>query len=111
MHSLAVWRWLLMRVSAMVLAVAVVVHLATIIYAIQGGLSAEEILSRTRGSIAWHMFYVVFVLAAAVHAAIGLQNVIREHTAWRGTSLAVVSAALVVALSWGGIYSLKGLFS
>jgi fumarate reductase subunit D len=52
-----------------VLAVCVLVHLATIIYAVQGGLTAAEILGRTRGNHAWLAFYTVFVLAVSVHSA------------------------------------------
>ena len=66
--------WVAQRATAVVLAVCVVVHLATIIYAVRGGLTAAEILARTRGSIAWGAFYSVFVLAAAIHAPIGLRN-------------------------------------
>ena len=44
---------MLQRLSAMVLAPLVVVHLGTMIYAIQDGLSAAEILSRTKGSYFW----------------------------------------------------------
>ena len=64
--------WLAQRASAAVLALCVVVHLATMIYAIRGGLSAGEILSRTRGNGGWLAFYSVFVLMVAVHAPIGL---------------------------------------
>ena len=34
----------------------------------RGGLSAAEILERTRGSVGWAAFYALFVLAVAVHA-------------------------------------------
>ena len=40
--------WTAQRISAAVLAVCVVVHLVTIIYAVRNGLSAAEILDRTR---------------------------------------------------------------
>ena len=43
-------RWYWQRISAMVLALCVVVHLAVMIYAVRGGLSGAEILARTRGS-------------------------------------------------------------
>ena len=56
----------------MVLALCVLVHLATLIYAVRGGLSAAEILGRTHGSSGWASFYALFVLAVAVHAPIGL---------------------------------------
>lgn len=72
--------WLAQRASAMVLALAVVVHLATIIGAVQGGLSAAEIVSRLQGHGGWLAFYLCFVIAAAVHAPLGLRNVLREWT-------------------------------
>ncbi|MCH7570046.1 MAG: hypothetical protein IH919_05675 [Deltaproteobacteria bacterium] len=52
----------------MVLAPLVLVHIVTVIYAIRGGLSAAEILSRTQGSLFWGGLYGLFVLAAALPA-------------------------------------------
>ena len=72
--------FLAQRVSAMVLAPLVLIHLGLIVYAIQGGLSAAEILGRTQGSSLWAAFYGAFVLAASVHAPIGLRNVLAEWT-------------------------------
>jgi len=69
-----------------VLAACVLVHLATIIYAVRGGLSAAEILGRTRGNVAWFTFYSIFVLGVAVHAPIGLRSVFIEWLGWRGKS-------------------------
>jgi fumarate reductase subunit C len=73
--------FLVQRLSALVLAPLVIVHLGLVIYAIRGGLSAEEILSRTQGSAGWLAFYALFVVAASVHAPIGLRNVLSEWTA------------------------------
>ena len=78
--------WVAQRATAVVLAACVAVHLATIIYAVQGGLSAAEILSRTRGNTGWLAFYSVFVVAVAVHAPIGLRAVLSEWLGWRGGS-------------------------
>ena len=44
------WDW--QRISAMVLALCVAIHLVTIVYAVRGGLSAAEILARTQGKLA-----------------------------------------------------------
>jgi fumarate reductase subunit C len=55
--------WVAQRASAVVLALCVAVHLATIIYATRGGISAAEILGRTRGNTGWFAFYSLFVLA------------------------------------------------
>ena len=68
------------RVSAMLLAPLVIVHLILILLAVRNGLSAEEILGRTRGNLFWAVFYSVFVIAAAVHAPIGVRNVLLEWT-------------------------------
>jgi fumarate reductase subunit C len=94
--------WGAQRISAMLLALCVVVHLATIIYAVRNGLSAAEILDRTRGSIAWGGFYCLFVAAVAVHAPIGLRNVLEETFGWRGrgADLAMLIVGLALA-TWG----------
>ncbi|MEM7170373.1 MAG: succinate dehydrogenase [Pseudomonadota bacterium] len=86
-HARAALYFLLQRLSAAVLAPLVLVHLGLILYAIEGGLTAEEILGRTRGSWGWGIFYGLFVVAAAVHAPLGLRNMVREWTGWRGPSL------------------------
>ena len=78
--------FLLQRVSAAFLAFAVAVHLATILYAIRGGLTAGEILARTHGNALYLAFYSLFVIAAAVHAPIGLRNVLREWFGWKGVT-------------------------
>ena len=70
--------WLAQRVSAMLLALCIIVHLATMIYAVRGGLSAAEILGRTHGNYAWFAFYSLFVFSVAVHAPIGLRTIIGE---------------------------------
>ena len=67
--------WVVQRATAVVLAACVLAHLVTIVYAVRGGLSAAEILGRTRGSWAWGTFYAAFVIAASVHGAIGLRAV------------------------------------
>ena len=90
--------FLVQRVSAMVLAFAVSVHLLTILYAVRGGLTAAEILARTRDNGWFLAFYMVFVVAVAIHAPIGLRNILREWTAWRGRSLDVVLAAFALLL-------------
>ncbi len=76
--------WLAQRASAAVLALCVVAHLVTMIYAVRGGLTAAEILARTQGSVAWFAFYSLFVLAIVVHVPIGLRAVLGEWLGWRG---------------------------
>jgi fumarate reductase subunit C len=56
----------------------VLVHIAVIFYATHQGLTAADILSRTRGSIAWASYYGIFVAAASIHASIGVRNILNE---------------------------------
>lgn len=104
-RRLELWLFILQRGSAMVLAPLVLVHLVTIVVAVRGGLSADEILSRTEGSVGWMLFYGVFVLAAAVHAPIGVRTVVREMTAWRGRSLDAAAVLFGAVLLWLGFHA------
>jgi fumarate reductase subunit C len=103
--------WIAQRASAAVLALCVLVHLATVIYAAQGGLTAAEILSRTRGNAAWLGFYSVFVLASAVHAPIGLRTVFSEWLGWRGASRDAALVALALLLAWMGLRAAIAVFA
>jgi fumarate reductase subunit C len=86
------------------------VHLATIIYAVQGGLTAAEILGRTRGSYAWLAFYSVFVLAVSVHAPIGLRAICGEWLRWRGVSRDVALLLLAASIAWMGMRAVFAVF-
>lgn len=100
--------WGAQRASAVVLALCVLVHLVTIIYAVRSGLSAAEILARTSGSIGWAAFYAIFVAAVAVHAPIGLRNVLSEAFHWRGRGFEFLMIALGVILAlwgWRAVYA------
>ena len=90
--------FILQRISALVLGPLVLVHLGLILYAIRGGLSAAEILGRTSGSTLWAVFYGAFVVAAAVHAPIGVRNVLSEWTPLRPILIDGFCAALAIAL-------------
>jgi fumarate reductase subunit C len=90
-------RYILQRGSALILAPLVLAHLVVIFYATSRGLSAESILGRTKGSLGWGAFYGVFVLAAALHGAIGLRNVFAE---WGPDALKQNSGLLSLIL-WG----------
>ena len=70
--------FLAQRISALIMAPLVLLHLAVMVIAVRNGLTAEEILSRTRGSLLWGAVYGLFVVAVSVHAAIGLRNIAVE---------------------------------
>ena len=72
--------FLAQRLTAMILGPLVLIHLGLILVAIRHGLTAAEILGRTQGSVGWALFYGLFVFCVAIHAPIGLRNILREWT-------------------------------
>lgn len=108
---LQVGLWFAQRVSGALLGLFVLVHLATMIYAVHGGLSAAEILGRTRGNLPWATFYTLFVVAVAVHAPIGLRNVLAETFGWRGRALDIAVVALALALLVLGLRAAWAVFA
>jgi fumarate reductase subunit C len=99
------------RASAAVLAIAVTVHLATIIHAARAGMTAADVLARTHGNVAFLTVYAIFVLAVAIHAPIGLRNVLREWTPWRGRSLDIALGAVAVLLLVLGLRAAIAVFT
>ena len=88
------------RITAALLVPMLLVHLAVMFYATHRGISAAEILSRTRGSVAWGLFYSVFAVTISIHASIGLRNILSEWTPLpeRRVDACVVFFGLVLAL-------------
>jgi fumarate reductase subunit C len=101
-------RWYTQRISAMVLAVLVLAHLATMVYAVRGGLSGQEILARTQGNAWVAAYYAVFVLACAVHVPTGLANIAVEWARWpaaRALWFARGFALLILLTGWRAVYA------
>jgi fumarate reductase subunit C len=103
------WRFVLQRGSAAVLAACVLVHLATIIYAVRHGLTSEAIVARMHASAAWPAFYTVFVVAVAIHAPLGLRAIAEEWLRLRGRGTDTALAALALLLLGGGLYAVHSL--
>ena len=105
------WLWFAQRASAALLGFFVLVHLATMIYAVRNGLSAGEILARTRGNTPWMLFYALFVLSVAVHLPIGLRNILAETFAWRGRFLELTVLAIGVFLLLFGLRAVWAVYA
>jgi fumarate reductase subunit C len=95
--------YILQRACAAVMAPLVLAHLGVIFYATSRDLSAAEILGRTRGSVGWGLFYALFVLAAAIHGAIGVRVVASEWTSLEPWRLNLLTWGLGVALAALGL--------
>ena len=99
---LYVWQ----RATAAIMAPLVLTHIAVIFYATRQGVSGADILARTRGSIAWGLFYGLFVLAISIHASIGVRNVLAEWSplSERGAgACAIILGSLLALLGMRGV--------
>lgn len=95
--------WFAQRLTAAILAFCVLVHLVTMIYAVRSGLSAAQILGRTRGNYAWGAFYATFVVAVAIHAVIGLRAIAAEWLSFKGAAANAVMILIGLALTALGL--------
>ena len=95
---LGVRLYLWQRLSALVMVPLVAGHLAVMMVAVRDGLTAAEILSRTQGSLAWGLFYGLFVIAVSIHAAIGVRVIAHETLKVSGGTLTVLTWALGLGL-------------
>jgi len=102
--------WAIQRITAAFLGFAVLVHLITIMLAVRGGLSAAEILGRTRGAELWFGFYALFALCAGLHGAIGLRNIAGEWLGWRGRGVDALWLAIGVLTALFGMRAAWGLY-
>jgi len=96
-------RWYWQRISAIALTLCVLAHLGMIVYAVHSGLSGAALLARTRGNLAFGVFYVVFVAACAVHVPLGLACVAEEWLGWAPRVASAVARALMGILAALGL--------
>ena len=104
------WLWLAQRVSAVVLAGCIVVHLITMIIAMQGGLSTAEIAGRIGGNSGWLVFYGLFIVAVSVHAPIGLRAVLMEATGLGAKRIGLLTSLFGLFILVLGFRTITGLY-
>ncbi|MCG8623841.1 MAG: succinate dehydrogenase [Proteobacteria bacterium] len=105
------WLYALQRLTAILMLPMVVAHLATILYASSTGLTAEAILARTQSSPWIAVFYASFVVAASIHAPLGIRMILIE---WGRASrrlaggVAVLLCIVFLSLGMRGVFALTG---
>ena len=100
--------YLLQRASAVLMVPLIIGHLAVIFWATRQGISAADILGRTRGSIGWGLYYFAFVLLASVHGAIGVRAIAMEWAGLKGRRLELlmwVFGLVLLALGLRAVYA------
>jgi fumarate reductase subunit C len=100
--------YLWQRATAALMVPLVLVHIAVIFYASRQDMTAADILSRTHNSIVWASYYGLFVAAASIHAAIGVQNVLTEWsplTDRHAGTFAIVFGSLLAALGTRAVFA------
>jgi fumarate reductase subunit C len=90
--------YLWQRLTAAALVPLLLIHVAVIFYATRQGLTAADILARTRGSVAWGVYYTAFTAVIAVHASIGLRNILVQWTGLRDHGAMIASGLFGLVL-------------
>jgi fumarate reductase subunit C len=103
--------WRAQRSTAHILGLLVLVHLGLMVVAVQGGLTAGEILQRTQGAVGWLLFYASFVVLVSIHAPIGLKNILQEQLGLTQGKALKISAAYGVLLAVLGLRACWAVFS
>jgi len=99
------------RLSAIALLPFVLAHLVTVLWLGAGGLTAQQILTRTGGSLLWAGFYGGFVVLISIHGAIGLWQV-GNQAGKLSKRLLATAAILFAALVLGfGLQAVLGLYA
>jgi fumarate reductase subunit C len=100
---MTVGRFILQRLTAGLMIPLVAGHLILIHYATSRGLSAAEILSRTRGSMLALLYYGLFSLLVSAHAAVGARTLLAEWTPIEGRTLDVAMWIIGIGLASLGV--------
>ena len=79
--------YILQRATAAIMAPLVLAHLVVIFYATSRGLSAAEILGRTRGSVGWGLVLRPVRTGGGRHGAIGVRAIASEWSPLKGGAL------------------------
>ena len=103
--------WIAQRASGALLSVFVVVHLATVIHAVRGGLSAQEILGRVQSDPTWLGFYVLFVLLVSIHAPIGMRAALSELTPMPAAMVDALVVLLGLSILGLGLHAAWALYA
>lgn len=96
---MTVRRFIVQRLTAALMVPLVLGHLILIHYATSRGLTAADILARTRGSVLALFYYGVFTMLAAAHAAVGVRTLLAEWTPLEGRSLDIAMWAAGIGLA------------
>jgi fumarate reductase subunit C len=105
--SLTLYVW--QRLTAAIMTPMIVVHIAVIFYATRHGVTAADILGRVRGNIGWGAFYTVFVMAASIHATVGIRNVLTEWSRLDDRRALITASGFGVVLLGLGLRAVGGL--
>jgi fumarate reductase subunit C len=100
--------YLWQRATAALMVPLVLAHIAVIFYATRKGMTAADILSRTRGSVVWASYYGLFVAAASIHASVGVRNVLTEWsplTDRRAGLFSIIFGLLLAALGARAVFA------
>lgn len=103
--------FVLQRLTAALMVPLIAVHIWVIYYATTSELTAADILTRTRGSLFWTLFYAVFVLLVSVHASLGVRSVLADWSPLDEPGLDCAMWLVLILLLTTGVRALTAVVS
>ncbi|MDI6732766.1 MAG: succinate dehydrogenase, hydrophobic membrane anchor protein [Planctomycetota bacterium] len=96
-------RWFLQRLTGLVLAVALIIHIVVLHFSGDSPVSCQAVRERLSNPL-WFVFYIIFLSATLFHALNGLYEIVQDYKPSRKVNLVLTVGCLVIgliALIWG----------
>jgi len=87
-----------------------VIHLITIMIAVQGELTVAEIVARVRNHLVWGVLYGIFIFTAILHATIGLRNIISEMSNLNEKLIGIMVSLYALSSLLLGFFALRAIW-
>ncbi len=92
--------WLLQRITGIVLIVSMVGHYILMHYTPESGHSFDATYARLQ-NVWWKVFYLTFVVVGLYHGLNGVWSIVRDYKLKRLMSYTILTAIIIVGLSFG----------
>lgn len=79
MPDLSLFRWLLQRITAILLVLFLAIHIITIHFIPAEVVNLDNVMGRIHGSTFWLIFYGLFLITALFHGLNGVYEIIIDY--------------------------------
>lgn len=103
-QDLVLIRWFLQRLTALILAVCLVIHIVVVHFSFAEIISFDAVARRIKADNFWVFFYIVFLSTTLFHGLNGLYEIINDYAPSRNLRLVLAWLFWIIgilAFAWG----------